>query len=226
MESLRWQVIEEFARVQEVYYADRYIAAVEYTLEKRREAVRDYRARLSSDEKQKQNHARWARRSAEPGFKERERARVLAWKAKKREEEMRNRAQLPDERNGFTHKFEILASRPGSDPNAPLETYTVDGYLTTGEYKGGRLGEVFIKMGKHGGEQAVYDAWALASSVALQHGASVDGLFRKWVGSSFEPSGPTTNKDVPRCTSVLDLCSRIILARYGKKTEDKGAGDE
>jgi hypothetical protein len=129
------------------------------------------------------------------------------------------RERLADVREGITHHFCIIAQKPrqeGDDPNTPPDIYEVDGYLTTGTYSDGRLGELFLKLGKHGGEQAVYDAWATAASIALQHGADVNNLFAKWVGISFEPSGATTNKDIPRCSSVLDYCARVLIKKYGR----------
>ena len=133
-----------------------------------------------------------------------------------RKERMRER--LPEEREGQTHRFEIMASRPGADLNAPLEDYTVVGYIQTGEYPGGRLGEVFVKFGKHGDFHAMLDQWAIAVSVALQHGASVDNLFGKFVSVNFPPSGHTNNKDIPTCTSIVDYVAKYCLSRYGAKT--------
>lgn len=130
------------------------------------------------------------------------------------------RERLNDVREGITHHFMIIAQKSkqeNDDPNTPSEIYEVDGYLTTGTYGDGRLGEIFLKMGRHGGEQAVFDAWATAASVALQHGASVDVLFSKWVGISFEPSGATKNAEVPRCSSVLDYCARVLIRKYGRR---------
>ena len=214
-DDLQLGILEDFARLQEVSYVDRETAAIDRIMESRREAVRNYRARLAPDEKRRQSKERWARRKTAPGFKERERERVNAWK---RTRGMRER--LADEREGVTHHFTIIAQKPrqeGDDPNAPPDLYEVDGYLTTGTYGDGRLGEVFLKLGRHGGEQAVYDAWATAASVALQHGTDVNNLFSKWVGISFEPSGATKNPNVPRAASILDYVARFLIQNYNNK---------
>ena len=138
------------------------------------------------------------------------------------------RTRLPDLRPGKILHFTIFAAVPGGQPpgkgkrNVKKRAVVVldcivevDGYVTTGLYPDGRLGEVFLRLGKPGGEVAVFDQWALAFSMALQHGADVDALCGKFVGSRFEPSGPTSVPGIPRCTSVLDLACRWLLARYG-----------
>lgn len=137
------------------------------------------------------------------------------------------RMRLPDFRPGKTLHFTIFATVPGGQPPGkgrkakkrvsavPDRVVEVDGYVTTGLYPDGRLGEVFLRLGKPGGAFAVFDQWAIAFSMALQHGAGVDALCGKFVGSRFEPSGPTSVPGIPRCTSVLDLACRWLLARYG-----------
>jgi len=123
------------------------------------------------------------------------------------------RERLQDTREGVTQKFKIVArAEDGSG------TYEIKGYVQSGLYEDGRLGEVFVKMDKPGGSNAVYDAWAMASSIALQHGAPVDELLQKFVGTRFEPSGAVVDVEgILRCTSPLDLVARWILQKYGKK---------
>jgi len=123
------------------------------------------------------------------------------------------RERLPDTREGATQKFKIIArALDGSG------TYEVKGFVQTGEFADGRLGEVFVKIGKPGGSDAVYDGWATSTSIALQHGATADELMQKFVGTRFEPSGAVQDvAGILRCTSPLDLVARWILAKYGKK---------
>ena len=201
-EDLQVGILEDFARLQEVFYVDRHTAAMDHIMESRREAVRNYRARLAPDTKRRQNRERWARRKAAPGFKERERERVSAWK---RTRGMRERPETT--REGITHHFVITTKTDGV-------LHDVDGYIQTGTYPDGRLAELFIKVGKQGDFHAVLDQFAIAASVALQYGAPVNEFFKKFLGTRFEPSGATTNKDIPRCTSVLDYVARFILAKH------------
>jgi ribonucleoside-diphosphate reductase alpha chain len=124
------------------------------------------------------------------------------------------RERLEDTREGVTQKFKIIArAEDGSG------TYEIKGFVQTGEFADGRrLGEVFVKIGKPGGSNAVYDGWATASSIALQHGAPVEELMQKFIGTRFEPSGAVQGvAGILRCTSPLDLMARWILQKYGKK---------
>ena len=123
------------------------------------------------------------------------------------------RERLEDTREGVTQKFKIIArAEDGSG------VYEVKGYVQSGLYADGRLGEVFIKIGKPGSSEAVYDAWATSTSIALQRGATVDELMQKFLNTRFEPSGAVVDvAGIKRCTSPLDLVARWILAKYGTK---------
>lgn len=92
-----------------------------------------------------------------------------------------------------------------------------DGYLTTGEYADGRLGEVFVKTGKAGSSAAMLDQWAIGVSMAIQYGAPLSVLLGKHVGTLFEPAGAVEGVEgIRRCTSPLDLICRYLLRRYGE----------
>jgi len=128
------------------------------------------------------------------------------------------RERLPADRIGVTQKFSIFSKTPDGDG-----VEEIDVYLTTNVYpddypnpaRRGQLGEVFIRMGKAGHTEAIYDEWAKSTSRALQHGVPVDDQFRQHIATCFPPCGATTNKEFPSCTSVLDLISRWVLSRYG-----------
>ncbi|KKW46540.1 MAG: Ribonucleoside-diphosphate reductase, adenosylcobalamin-dependent [Parcubacteria group bacterium GW2011_GWB1_56_8] len=136
-----------------------------------------------------------------------------------KEKSMRRRPE--DERRGLTHHFEIYA--PSSRNGEVGEVQKIDGYIQTGEYDDGTLAEIFIKVGKQGDFHAVLDQFAIAASVALQHGAPADSFFRKFVGTQFEPAGATSNTEIPRCTSVLDYCARYVLSRYARPVTESDA---
>jgi ribonucleoside-diphosphate reductase alpha chain len=130
--------------------------------------------------------------------------------------EQQARERLPDERNGRTLHFTILNR---VETNAEVAIEEVKGYCTVGEYTDGRLGEVFVKLGKPGEERALLDQWGIAASIALQRGAGIRELFGKHVGTRFEPYGAVRGVvGIERCTSVLDLISRWVILKYEKET--------
>lgn len=90
-------------------------------------------------------------------------------------------------------------------------------YLTAGMYEDGAVGEVFIKgAGKEGSTvQGLLDGWATSLSIALQHGASLDLLARKFAHMRFEPSGRTDDPDIPHAFSVLDYVVRWLAKHFG-----------
>lgn len=114
--------------------------------------------------------------------------------------------RLPDDRKGVTHHFSIT-DRDG---------VTIDGYLTVGLYENGQPGEIFIKVGKTGGEGAIFDELAKLFSVALQYGVPLENLCAKMVNTKYEPSGCTSNPKIPRTTSPTDYLARFLLAKYGR----------
>jgi ribonucleoside-diphosphate reductase alpha chain len=121
------------------------------------------------------------------------------------------REKLPKERNGITLHFVIHTLQDD-------KVVEVDGYIQTGEYESGSLGEVFVKCGKQGGPQALLDSWGLSTSFAIQYGAPIEELLGKFVASHFEPSGAVTGVEgIKRCSSPLDLVSRWLLSKYGKR---------
>lgn len=120
------------------------------------------------------------------------------------------REKLAKERPGINHKFSIMAAVDG-------KIVEYDGYLHMNVYEDGRLGEVFVRLGKPGDQHAWIDHWAISTSFALQYGTPVDELFWKFVGTRFEPSGPTKNATIPRCSSLLDYIARVVLLHFGNE---------
>ena len=132
------------------------------------------------------------------------------------------RERLPETRNAKTTHFKVYD-----------EGHIYSGYLTVGEYKDGRPGEIFIRLGKAGGtiatecphckkrievDTAMYDQWAIAFSLLLQQGTNVDILCQKFIGTRFQPAGPTNVPEAGICTSIIDLVCRWLKARYGSLT--------
>lgn len=141
-------------------------------------------------------------------------------------EELVMREKLPVDRQGITQKFTIITRK---DEGHGDEIEEIDIYLTANIYpndypneaRRGKLGEIFLRIGKAGHTEAVYGEWAKNASHGLQCGISVDELFRKHVGTRFSPHGATTNPIFKRCTSPLDLVSRWILLRHGSDEAKK-----
>jgi hypothetical protein len=154
------------------------------------------------------------------------------------------RERMEDLRAGITHHFTIIAKCPklkcvagmvriessGEEKKCSrcggTGTRDVDGYLTCNTYKDGRLGEIFIRLGRTGAEEAIYEHWAIAMSTALQFGVPVEPYFRKFIATQFEPAGATKNPNIPRCTSVLDYIARYVLSKYVPVAETVAATAE
>jgi hypothetical protein len=91
---------------------------------------------------------------------------------------------------------------------------TIDGerfYLTANGRQDGTLGEVFIRWGKQGQTQAgLVDIYAVALSVALQHGVPLLDLVHQGLDLYFIPNGHTDDPDIPRVRSVADWVARRL----------------
>ena len=106
------------------------------------------------------------------------------------------RARMPATRRSITHKFEIAGH---------------DGYLTVGLYEDGRPGELFITMAKEGSTVGgIMNAFGTAISLCLQYGVPLHALVGKFSHSRFEPSGYTTNPDIPIAKSLVDYIFRWL----------------
>jgi ribonucleoside-diphosphate reductase alpha chain len=54
------------------------------------------------------------------------------------------------------------------------------------------------------------DAFATAISLCLQYGVPLEGLVRKFSHQRFEPSGMTSNRDIPFAKSIVDYVFRWL----------------
>lgn len=107
------------------------------------------------------------------------------------------RERMPETRDATTHHFEIMGE---------------DGYITLGRFPDGRIGEIFVSMQKQGSTvQGLLHSWSIAISMALQYGAPLDDIIRKYRGMKFDPSGFTINKDIEMCHSIVDYVSQYIV---------------
>jgi ribonucleoside-diphosphate reductase alpha chain len=110
------------------------------------------------------------------------------------------RHRLPGERASITHKFSIAGH---------------EGYITVGLYKDGTPGELFIRMAKEGSTVAgLMDSFALAVSLAMQHGVPLRLLCDKFQHTRFEPAGFTGNPEIPIAKSMMDYIFRWLEIRF------------
>ncbi|MBL9032348.1 MAG: hypothetical protein JNM80_11675 [Phycisphaerae bacterium] len=119
-----------------------------------------------------------------------------------------SRLSLPATRESITHKFAIARH---------------EGYLTIGLYPDGRPGEIFIKMSKEGSTiSGMCQAFCRAFSLALQYGLTVEEAVVRFKGMRFEPMGPTSNPDIPECSSIVDYVARYLDQHYGAGLPRRG----
>ncbi|MGB0047368.1 MAG: vitamin B12-dependent ribonucleotide reductase, partial [Terriglobales bacterium] len=110
------------------------------------------------------------------------------------------RHKLKEERMSVTHKFNIGGH---------------EGYITVGLYPNGEPGEIFIKMAKEGSTvSGLMDSFALAVSIALQHGVPTRMLCEKFAHTRFEPSGWSNNADIGFAKSIVDYIFRWLQLRF------------
>src|SRR5437899_9143924 len=110
------------------------------------------------------------------------------------------RHKLQEERASITHKFNIGGH---------------EGYITVGLYPDGSPGEIFITMAKEGSTvSGLVDSFALAVSIALQHGVPLKLFCEKFAHTRFEPSGWSGNPDIGYAKSIMDYIFRWLQLRF------------
>lgn len=121
------------------------------------------------------------------------------------------RKRLPDERQSITHKFNVGGH---------------EGYITAGMYEDGSVGEIFIVMAKEGSVvSGLMDSFATAISLALQYGVPLEVLSNKFSHTRFEPSGWTSNKQIPVAKSIMDYIFRWLTIKFLSKKNDVEKAD-
>lgn len=129
--------------------------------------------------------------------------------------------RLPDERPSVTHAFHIGTGDLGK------------GYITAGYYPGTKdVGEVFIKMNSmvtnvdslDSAKQQISDlTWflkgildqlAISVSIGLQRGIPLSVYVNRFSHTKFTPDGMTRNKEIPRCSSIVDYLFRWLGRKF------------
>jgi len=123
------------------------------------------------------------------------------------------RTMLPPRRAGYTQKAAVGGHKL---------------FLRTGEYEDGRLGEIFIGLHKEGAAfRGLMDNFAIAVSLALQHGVSLEALVETFTFTRFGPAGAVEGDPaVERATSMIDYVFRNLAVNYLGKTDLPAAEDE
>jgi ribonucleoside-diphosphate reductase alpha chain len=110
------------------------------------------------------------------------------------------RHKLQEERASITHKFNVGGH---------------EGYITVGLYPDGEPGELFITMAKEGSTvSGLMDSFALAISIALQHGVPLKLYCEKFAHTRFEPQGWTNNPEIGFAKSIMDYIFRWLQLRF------------
>ena len=59
----------------------------------------------------------------------------------------------------------------------------------------------------------------LPDTRALQYGVPLGELAPRLTSHQFPPAGPTSNPDIPTCSSLIDYVFRWLTREFGKATE-------
>ncbi|HEX9648861.1 MAG TPA: vitamin B12-dependent ribonucleotide reductase, partial [Alphaproteobacteria bacterium] len=114
---------------------------------------------------------------------------------------VRERWRLPNRRKGYTQKAVVGGHKV---------------YLRTGEYRDGRIGEIFIDMHKEGAAfRSLMNNFAIAISIGLQYGVPLEEFVEAFTFTRFEPSGLVEGNDTIRmATSIIDYVFRELAISY------------
>ncbi len=120
------------------------------------------------------------------------------------------RRRLPVDCTAVRHKFEVAGQK---------------GYLHTGFYEDGKVGEIFICMAKEGSTiSGLMDTIATLTSIALQYGVPLEALVSKFSHVRFEPSGFTSNPQIPIAKSLTDYIFRYLGLNLLTKEQQEAVG--
>ena len=117
-----------------------------------------------------------------------------------------NRTQLPTTRKSVT-------------PRGKIGDWKI--YFSIGLYANGQPGELFVndiegpQIGA--GLKGLANQWAIAVSMLLQDGATVEELERKFSHARYEPNGPTDSATIHFADSITDYVIRIMVQQFGEK---------
>src|SRR4029078_6484568 len=92
-------------------------------------------------------------------------------------------------------------------------------------YEDGTPGEIFIVMAKEGSTlSGGMDSFATTCPMALQYGVPLKVRVDKFSHTRFEPSGFTSNPQVPYAKSIMDYIFRYLASKFLPSEEAKTLG--
>jgi len=110
------------------------------------------------------------------------------------------RRRLPATRQSLTHKFSVGGH---------------EGYITVGLFEDGTPGELFVMMAKEGSTiGGLMDVIGTETSMCLQYGVPLNVIVDKFSHMRFEPSGWTSNPEIPNAKSVVDYIFRWLGIQF------------
>jgi ribonucleoside-diphosphate reductase alpha chain len=110
--------------------------------------------------------------------------------------------KLPKTRKSITHEFVIAG---------------VKGFVTVGMYNDDKPGEIFIAIAKEGSTLGgLFNVISIVTSMALQHGVSIDKLAAKLSYMAFPPQG-FTGEEFGYASSIVDYIFRWLGKTFGTK---------
>lgn len=119
------------------------------------------------------------------------------------------KTRLPSTRIAVTHKFNVAGHK---------------GYINVGFFENGKPGEIFITMAKEGSTiGGLMDAVAILTSLGLQNGLELSEICQKLEGQKYQPSGVTTNPEIPIAESLTDYIFKWIRRNCESDTRAVGA---
>jgi len=126
--------------------------------------------------------------------------------------------ELVEKINGHT-RFKMPPIRP-----AMIHKFSVgghEGYLTVGMYPGTqKVGETFVTIAKEGSTvSGLLDVIATLTSISLQSGVPLKVLVKKFKDVRFEPSGLTSNEEIPFAKSIIDYIFKFLGQNFLKDEE-------
>ncbi len=112
-----------------------------------------------------------------------------------------SRVKLPARRSGFTQEARIGGHKI---------------FVRTGEYENGQIGELFVDVSKGGSAlRSVFNAFAIAVSIGLQHGVPAEQYVNAFQGIQFDPQGPVVGDARVRFSaSFVDYIARLMGTAY------------
>lgn len=120
------------------------------------------------------------------------------------------RKRLPRKRPGYTQSFSVGGQK---------------GHLRTGLYPDGTLGEIFLDISKGGSTLAgLTGSFAIAVSKMIQYGISLKDLVETFTSLRFDPSGFTSDPEIPTSSSIIDYIFRRLAIDFLPLEDQKELG--